>query len=731
MGQGSAGGGGGGGSSYTDADAILAVLDGTENFIPRFGASGDPLIDSIMEQEDSQIVFHQTGGTAVSILDRELITLQGILGADLKVKFNLGIDQEAGLYFETTEPTTGSFRYGGTGFRFMPSGTTQTVKFYSNGNVGLGDMIAPTYALSLSGQAAKTIGMERHTTSDTAGNDLSILSGGATSGATDKKGGDLYFKTGASTGTGTAAFYWQGAAAGGTGTSTNSISTVMTLTGAGNLGLGTTTPTNILSLSGQAARTIWMERHQTANTAGNDLNIQAGGSTVSATNGAGGNLYLKSGQSTGSSISYIYFQTPTTNGSSTADGTMATRVTISNAGLGIGKTPTYAVDVAGTLNLDEGGLFRVAGNKFIHYTHSTLTSVTGANTFIGYLAGNAIAGSAGNTMIGASAGYLITTGANHVIIGAGAGLNLTTASFTTMIGTDAGSDTSGAGNVFIGRRAGQKVSTGTYNVFIGNDTAAVYGSGVTGSYNVGIGFSAGLHMSGGSAFNIGIGLEAGGLTSGVNYQHSAAIGAYSKFTASKQIVIGGAGNAYVYTDFLLGSNDNPTELTSEYDLTIRVGQSYFNSRADMGGNNLIIQAGVSTGNGSAGIGTPKTGDLIFKTTNITSTGTTINTFGQRMVVKGATGYIGLQDITAPTSFLHIAASTTAASSLRIPGGVAPSSPNDGDVYYIDTNDRLMFFKNATASEILSASAVTTETVVSDTTLTITYNGTSYKILCRA
>ena len=57
--------------------------------------------------------------------------------------------------------------------------------------------------------------------------------------------------------------------------------------------------------------------------------------------------------------------------------------------------------------------------------------------------------------------------------------------------------------------------------------------------------------------------------------------------------------------------------------------------------------------------------------------------------------------------------------------------DDGDIWYENTNDRLMFRKNATSSEILSASAVTTEAVTSDTTLTITYNGVAYKLLAKA
>jgi hypothetical protein len=77
------------------------------------------------------------------------------------------------------------------------SGTAQN---YLAGNLGLGTT-SPTNALSLSGQSAQTAWMERHTTSNTAGNSLTVQAGGATSGATDKAGGAVVLSPGASTGT--------------------------------------------------------------------------------------------------------------------------------------------------------------------------------------------------------------------------------------------------------------------------------------------------------------------------------------------------------------------------------------------------------------------------------------------------------------------------------------------------------------------------------------------------
>jgi len=71
----------------------------------------------------------------------------------------------------------------------------------------------------------------------------------------------------------------------------------------GKVGFGTITPTNDLSLSGQSARKFWLERHTTANTAGNTLTIQAGGATALATDKAGGDMLYYPGTSTGSAES--------------------------------------------------------------------------------------------------------------------------------------------------------------------------------------------------------------------------------------------------------------------------------------------------------------------------------------------------------------------------------------------------------------------------------------------
>lgn len=111
---------------------------------------------------------------------------------------------------------------------------------------------------------------------------------------------------------------------------------VLMALGSGKVGIGTTSPTSTLSFNGQAARTIALERHTTADTTGNILNIQAGGATSAATDKSGGSLALKSGISTGTGTSTILLQTPTPAGSTgTADNAFVTRITVDHTGANI------------------------------------------------------------------------------------------------------------------------------------------------------------------------------------------------------------------------------------------------------------------------------------------------------------------------------------------------------------------------------------------------------------
>lgn len=111
------------------------------------------------------------------------------------------------------------------------------------------------------------------------------------------------------------------------------------------------TGTNDINLGGNIARKIWLERHTTANTAGNNLTIQAGGATSAATDKNGGDHVIASGTATGTGSSNILLQTATPGTTGTADNAPSTKVTISgngNVGIGVTANANAILDVSST-----------------------------------------------------------------------------------------------------------------------------------------------------------------------------------------------------------------------------------------------------------------------------------------------------------------------------------------------------------------------------------------------
>lgn len=120
------------------------------------------------------------------------------------------------------------FNENGSAVGLRVEGDTEANLFVTDGvndRVGL-YTASPSYNLSLGGNATRTVGMNRHTTANTAGNSLTIVAGGATASATDKNGGDLILASGTSTGTGFSSVKIQAVTAGTTGTTDRTVATI-------------------------------------------------------------------------------------------------------------------------------------------------------------------------------------------------------------------------------------------------------------------------------------------------------------------------------------------------------------------------------------------------------------------------------------------------------------------------------------------------------------------------
>lgn len=265
---------------------------------------------------------------------------------------------------------------------FAVDTSTLYVEAASN-RVGIGST-TPSFDLSFGGDLDRVLGLERNSVANTAGNDITVQSGGATTGATDKIGGNLILASGVSTGTGSSNIYLQTATAATTGTADNAPTTKLTILGNGNVGIGTTTPTAALHLKAGTAA---------VNTA--PLKFTSGTNLTTPESGAiefdGTNLYYTTSTPTRMTLATTSGSSFTNTSSIANSGGNITLAPVATTGTVLINSGTTSINsTSGALTVTGGA--GVSGDLFTGASINAGTTLSvGTNGFIPQLYGSSIA----------------------------------------------------------------------------------------------------------------------------------------------------------------------------------------------------------------------------------------------------------------------------------------------------------------------------------------------------
>ena len=186
-----------------------AGLIGINNIAPTYLITGDRADVRLLKMlstaasssaSGARMLFGVNDGAAMASGDR-LGEIFFVGASDNVNTLNLGAE----IYAVTSAAWSGTNTSSDLCFSITPSSTfavrSELMRLTATNRVGI-LTTTPSYTLSFGGVAARTIGVERNTTAATEGKSLTIYSGGATSGSTDKNPGNIILSTGIGTGDG-------------------------------------------------------------------------------------------------------------------------------------------------------------------------------------------------------------------------------------------------------------------------------------------------------------------------------------------------------------------------------------------------------------------------------------------------------------------------------------------------------------------------------------------------